>query len=97
MAFYVINKIDPDYFSETHTIGATSAQSSAVITGSGIVRISISGTHAHIKFGSNPTATENDVMLTQDSVNYFSFKSGEKIAYIKGGDGSGQINICAVD
>jgi hypothetical protein len=97
MAFYVINKIDPDYFSETHTIGATSAQSSAVITGSGIVRISISGTHAHIKFGSNPTATENDVMLTQDSVNYFSFKSGEKIAYIKGGDGTGQINICAVD
>jgi len=97
MAFYVINKIDPDYFSETHTIGATSAQSSAVITGSGIVRISISGTHAHIKFGSNPTATENDVMLTQDSVNYFSFKSEEKIAYIKGGDGTGQINICAVD
>ena len=97
MSFYVINKIDPDYFSETHTIGATSAQSSAVITGSGIVRISISGTHAHIKFGSNPTATENDVMLTQDSVNYFSFKSGEKIAYIKGGDGTGQINICAVD
>jgi hypothetical protein len=97
MTNYVINKIDPDYFSETHTIGATSAQSSAVITGSGIVRISISGTHAHIKFGSNPTATENDVMLTQDSVNYFSFKSGEKIAYIKGGDGSGQINICAVD
>ena len=97
MAFYVINKIDPDYFSETHTIGATSAQSSAVITGSGIVRISISGTHAHIKFGSNPTATEEDVMVTQDSVNYFSFKSGEKIAFIKGGDGSGQINICAVD
>ena len=97
MTNYVINKIDPDYFSETHTIGGTSAQSSAVITGSGIVRISISGTHAHIKFGSNPTATENDVMLTQDSVNYFSFKSGEKIAFIKGGDGSGQINICAVD
>ena len=97
MAFYVINKIDPDYFSETHTIGATSAQSSAVITGSGIVRIVVSGTHAHIKFGSNPTATEEDVMVTQDSVNYFSFKSGEKIAFIKSGDGSGQINICAVD
>ena len=97
MSNYVINKIDPDYFSETHTIGSSSAQSSAVITGSGIVRISISGTHAHIKFGSNPTATEEDVMVTQDSVNYFSFKSGEKIAFIKGGDGSGQINICAVD
>jgi hypothetical protein len=97
MSNYVVTTIDPDYFSETHTIGATSAQSSAVITGSGIVRISISGTHAHIKFGSNPTATEEDVMVTQDSVNYFSFKSGEKVAFIKGGDGSGQINICAVD
>ncbi len=48
MSNYVITTIDPDYFSETHTIGATSAQSSAVITGSGTIRISISGTHAHI-------------------------------------------------
>ena len=97
MANYTIITIDNDFTPETFTIGATSAQSSAVITGSGIVRISISGTHAHIKFGDNPTATEEDVMLTQDSVNYFSFKSGEKVAFIKGGDGSGQINICAVD
>ena len=97
MSNYVITTIDPDYFSETHTIGSSSAQSSAIPTGSGTIRISIAGTHAHIKFGANPTATENDVMLTQDSVNFFSFKSGQKVAFIKSGDGSGQINICAVD
>ena len=97
MSNYIVTTIDPDYFSETHTLGASSAQSSAVITGSGIVRITISGTHAHIKFGVNPTATEEDVMCTQYSTNFFSFKSGEKVAFIKSGDGSGQINICAVD
>jgi len=97
MSNYVVTTIDTDFTPETHTIGSSSAQSSAVITGSGIVRIAVSGTHAHIKFGSNPTATEEDVMVTQDSVNFFSFKSGEKVAFIKSGDGTGQINICAVD
>jgi transcription termination factor Rho len=97
MSNYVVTTIDPDFTPETFTIGATSAQSSAIITQSGIVRIAVTGTHAHIKFGSNPTATEDDIIVTQDSVNYFTFKSGDKIAFIKSGDGSGQINICAVD
>jgi len=97
MSSYVVTTIDPDYYSKTYTIGAESAQSSAVTTGSGIIRIAVSGTHAHIKFGANPTATEDDVTVTQDSVNFFAFKSGEKVAFIKGGDGSGQINISAVD
>ncbi len=97
MSNYIVTTIDPDYFSETHTIGSQSAQSGVITTGSGIVRIAVSGTHAHVRFGANPTATEEDVMVTQDSVNFFSFKSGEKIAFIKSGDGSGQINICAVD
>ena len=97
MSNYVVTTIDTDFTPETHTIGSSSAQSSAVITGSGIVRIVVSGTHAHIRFGANPTATEEDVMVTQDSVNFFSFKSGEKVAFIKSGDGTGQINICAVD
>lgn len=92
-----IIRIDPDFTPETHTIGATSAQSSAIITQSGIIRIAISGTHAHVKFGANPTATEEDIMCTQDSVQYFAFKSGDKVAFIKSGDGSGQINICAID
>ena len=92
-----IIRIDPDFTPETHIIGATSAQSSAIITQSGIIRIAISGTHVHVKFGANPTATEEDIMCTQDSVQYFAFKSGDKVAFIKSGDGSGQINICAID
>jgi len=92
-----IVKIDSDFTPETHTIGATSAQSSAIITQSGIIRIAISGTHAHVKFGANPTATEEDIMCTQDSVQYFAFKSGDKVAFIKSGDGSGQINIASID
>jgi hypothetical protein len=97
MANYTIITIDNDFTPETHTIGATSAQSSAITTQSGIIRIAITGTHAHIKFGSNPTATEEDIICTQDSVSYFTFKSGDKVAFIKSGDGTGQINICAVD
>jgi hypothetical protein len=92
-----IIRIDPDFTPETHTIGATSAQSSAIITQSGIIRIAISGTHVHVKFGANPTATEEDIMCTQDSVQYFAFKSGDKVAFIKSGDGSGQINIASID
>ena len=92
-----ITKIDTDFTPETHTIGSSSAQSSAITTQSSIIRIAVTGTHCHIKFGANPTATEEDVMCTQDSITYFSFKSGEKVAFIKSGDGTGQINICAVD
>jgi len=92
-----IIRIDPDFTPETHSVGATSAQSSAIITQSGIIRIAISGTHVHVKFGANPTATEEDIMCTQDSVQYFAFKSGDKVAFIKSGDGSGQINIASID
>jgi hypothetical protein len=92
-----IIRIDPDFTPETHTIGATSAQSSAITTQSGIIRIAISGTHVHVKFGANPTATEEDIMCTQDSVQYFAFKSGDKVAFIKSGDGTGQINIASID
>ena len=92
-----IIRIDPDFTPETHTIGATSAQSSAITTQSGIIRIAIIGTHCHIKFGANPTATEEDIVCTQDSVQYFAFKSGDKVAFIKSGDGTGQINIASID
>jgi hypothetical protein len=43
-----IIKIDPDFTPETHTIGGTSAQSSAITTQSGLIRISVKGTHAHV-------------------------------------------------
>jgi len=89
-------KIDPDFAPETHTVGNTSVQSGVITTGSGLVRISTT-THAHIKFGTNPTATEEDLLMPTDHVEVFAFKSGDKIAFIGHGAGSGEINISAVD
>ena len=89
-------KIDPDFTPETHTVGNDSAQSSVITTGSGLVRIATT-THCHIKFGANPTATEEDILLPADHVEIFSFKSGDKIAFLHHGGGSGEINISAVD
>ena len=64
-------KIDPDFTPETHDVGSSSAQSSAIITGSGLVRIATT-THCHIKFGANPTATEEDILLPADHVEVLS-------------------------
>jgi hypothetical protein len=91
-----IIRIDTDFTPETHTVGSSSAQSSAIITGSGLIRISTT-THCHIKFGANPTATEEDLMLPPDHVEIFAFVSGQKVAFIHHGGGSGEINICAID
>jgi purine nucleoside phosphorylase len=96
MSNYIVTKIDTDFTPETHTVGSSSAQSSAIITGSGLIRICTT-THAHIKFGANPTATEEDLMLPSDHVEIFAFKSGEKVAFIHHQGGSGEINISAVD
>ena len=96
MSNYIVTTIDPDYLSETHTVGNTSAQSSVITTGSGLVRISTT-THCHIKFGANPTATEEDFLMPSDHVEVFAFISGQKIAFIAHGGGAGEINICAVD
>ena len=96
MSNYIVTTIDPDYLSETHTVGNTSAQSSVITTGSGLVRISTT-THCHIKFGANPTATEEDLMLPANHVEIFSFVSGQKVAFIHHGGGAGEINISAVD
>jgi hypothetical protein len=92
-----ITKIDTDFTPVTYTLGAESAQSTAIITGSGIVRIAVRGTHAHIKIGYNPTVTENDILIPEGTVEYFQIRSGQQIAFIKAGDGNGEINFCAVD
>ena len=92
-----IIKIDTDFTPETHDLTDTSQQSSAIITGSGIVRIAVRGTHAHIKIGYNPTATEEDILMPQDTVEYFEIRSGQQVAFIKHGDGNGEINFCAID
>ena len=91
-----IIKIDPDFTPETHTLGASSAQSSAIITGSGLIRIAVKGTHAHVAFGSNPTATEESFLINTDTSEIFTFVSGHKVAFIKT-SGTGEINICALD
>ena len=88
--------IDPDYVSETHTVGNTSAQSSAFTTGSGLIRIATT-TGVHIKFGSSPTATLEDLLIPEHHVEIFSFVSGQKVAFIHHGAGSGEINISVVD
>ena len=92
-----IIKIDTDFTPETHTLGSSSAQSSAIITGSGIVRIAVRGTHAHIKIGYNPTATEESILMPQNTVEYFQIRSGQQVAFIKSGDGTGEINFAAID
>ena len=91
-----IIKIDPDFTPETHTLGASSAQSSAITTGSGLIRIAVKGTHAHVAFGSNPTATEESFLINTDTSEIFTFVSGQKVAFIKT-SGTGEINICALD
>jgi len=96
MSNYIVTKIDPDYVSETHTIGSESAQSSAITTGSGLIRICTTA-HCHIRFGANPTATEEDLMIPENHVEIFAFVSGQKVAFIHHGGGSGEINISAVD
>jgi hypothetical protein len=96
MSNYIVTKIDPDFAPETHTVGSSSVQSGVITTGSGLVRISTT-THYHIKFGANPTATEEDFLMPSDHVEVFAFISGQKIAFIAHGGGAGEINICAVD
>ena len=91
-----ITKIDPDFTPETHDVGSNSAQSGVITTGSGLIRICTT-THCHIKFGANPTATEEDLMLPPNYVEVFAFVSGQKVAFIHHGGGSGEINISSLD
>ena len=96
MSNYIVTKIDPDFTPETHTVGSSSAQSGVITTGSGLIRISTTA-HCHIRFGANPTATEEDLMIPENHVEIFAFVSGQKVAFIHHGGGSGEINISAVD
>jgi hypothetical protein len=91
-----VTRIDPDFNPETHTVGNSSAQSGVIITGSGLIRIATT-THCHIKFGTNPTATEEDLLMPEHHVEVFAFTSGHKVAFIAHAGGAGEINISAVD
>jgi hypothetical protein len=88
--------IDTDFTPETHTVGSSSVQSGVITTGSGLIRIATT-THCHIVFGSNPVATEESLLVPPDHVEFFTFVSGQKVAFIAHGGGAGEINISAVD
>ena len=92
-----ITSIDPDFTPLVYTVATSSAQSAAIVTGSGIVRIATKGTEAHIAFGANPTATTSSLLMPPNTVEFFKFTSGEKIAFIRSSSSTGDISICAVD
>ena len=92
-----ITSIDPDFTPVVYTVNTSSAQSSAITTGSGIIRIATKGCEAHIKFGTNPTATTSDLLIPANVVEFFKFTSGEKVAFIRSASSTGDISICAVD
>ena len=92
-----ITSIDQDFTPVVYTVNTSSAQSSAITTGSGIIRIATKGCEAHIKFGTNPTATTSDLLIPANVVEFFKFTSGEKVAFIRSASSTGDISICAVD
>ena len=92
-----ITSLDPDFTPLVYTVGTSSAQSAAIVTGSGLVRIATKACEAHIAFGSYPTATTSSVLIPPNWVEIFAFKSGDKIAFIRSASSTGDISICAVD
>ncbi len=42
-------------------------------------------------------ATDDDILIPENHVEFFSFKSGQLVAFIHIGGGSAEINISAVD
>ena len=92
-----ITTIDPDNTAYVASITATSQASSAIITGSGMIRISTQGNHVHLAFGATPTASvTTSFFMPTNSTEFFAFKSGEKVAFI-GNTAAGSISIIAVD
>ena len=97
MQTYQITTLDPDSTAYVANITATSQASSAIITGSGMIRISTQGNHVHVAFGATPTASvTTSFFIPTNTVEFFAFKSGEKVAFI-GNTAAGSISIIAVD
>jgi purine nucleoside phosphorylase len=97
MQTYQITKIDPDNTAYNASITTSSQASSAIVTGSGIIRISTQGNHCHVAFGATPTASvTTSFFIPTNTVEFFNFNSGEKVAFISG-TSAGSISIIAVD
>jgi hypothetical protein len=72
---------EPSIASQTVSIGASSAQSSALNAETRFVRVSTDAT-CSIAFGANPTATTASMRLPANSTEYFAVMPGMKIAVI---------------
>jgi purine nucleoside phosphorylase len=97
MQTYPITTIDPDNTAYVASITTSSQASSAIVTGSGMIRISTQGNHVHLAFGSAPTASATtSFFMPTNSVEFFAFKSGDKVAFI-GSSAAGSISVIAVD
>ena len=97
MQTYPIITIDPDHTAYVASITTSSQASTAIATGSGMIRISTQGNHVHLAFGATPTASvTTSFFMPTNSVEFFAFKSGDKVAFI-GNTSAGGISIIAVD
>ena len=98
MSIYGVTSIDPDNTAYNSAITTSSQASSAIVTGSGKIRISTQGNHVHVAFGSAPTASSTtSFFIPTNTVEIFDgFKSGDKVAFISS-TSAGSISIVAVD
>ena len=98
MSIYGVTSIDPDNTAYNSAITITNQVSSAIVTGSGKIRISTQGNHVHVAFGASPTASSTtSFFIPTNSVEIFDgFKSGDKVAFISTSI-AGSISIVAVD
>lgn len=76
---------------QTISVSGTSAQSSAIAARR--IVITTNTLAVFVKFGSNPTATTSDYLVPANSIMYFNFKTGDKVAVIS----SGNTSISIVD
>lgn len=61
----------------------TSTQSAAFNANSRVIRI-VSDTPCYLKFGSNPTATNDDIYLPAGQLDHFFIQPGDKVAVYDG-------------
>lgn len=76
------------------SVSGTSAQSAAISTTTGYVRL-FATTLCHIRMGSNPTATTSNMPLAPFVPEYFQIVPGQKIAAIQNSS-SGTLYITEV-
>ena len=94
MSQTIIQTHTANFQSESHDCGSSSAQSSAfTFTGKNYALCRIASTgDIHVKFGTNPTATLEDFLITTGDSEIFKIRSGDKVAFIKEGS-SCTVNI----